>query len=92
MQLRARQINFDGTMQPESLLDVRTCTCCQTSAARTASGDIVAVYRDKYDDVYTVPLSPYINTSTVISDHLRRAAKMRSRERRRQHPRRQLTF
>ena len=54
--------------------------------------EIVAVYRDKYDDVYTVPLSPYINTSTVISDHLRRAAKMRSRERRRQHPRRQLTF
>ena len=50
MQLRARQINFDGTMQPESLLDVRTCTCCQTSAARTASGDIVAVYRDRTAD------------------------------------------
>ena len=50
MQLRARQINFDGTMQPESLLDVRTCTCCQTSATRTASGDIVAVYRDRTAD------------------------------------------
>ena len=50
MQLRARQINFDGTMQPESLLDARACTCCQTSAARTASGDIVAVYRDRTAD------------------------------------------
>ncbi len=47
MQLRARQINSDGTMNPESLLDVRTCTCCQTSAVRTETGDIVAVYRDR---------------------------------------------
>ncbi|MBQ0802707.1 exo-alpha-sialidase [Sulfitobacter sp. M220] len=50
MQLRARQINSDGTMKPESLLDARACTCCQTSAARTASGDIVAVYRDRTAD------------------------------------------
>ncbi|WP_299566622.1 sialidase family protein [uncultured Sulfitobacter sp.] len=50
MQLRARQINSDGTMSAESLLDVRTCTCCQTSAARTGSGDIVAVYRDRTAD------------------------------------------
>lgn len=50
MQLRARQINSDGTLNAESLLDVRTCTCCQTSAARTGSGDIVAVYRDRTAD------------------------------------------
>lgn len=50
MQLRARQINSDGTMKPESLLDARACTCCQTSAARTASGDIVVVYRDRTAD------------------------------------------
>jgi hypothetical protein len=38
MQLRARQINSDGTLNAESLLDVRSCTCCQTSAARAGSG------------------------------------------------------
>jgi hypothetical protein len=47
MQVRARKINPDGTMKPESLLDVRACTCCQTSAARTDTGGIVAVYRDR---------------------------------------------
>jgi hypothetical protein len=47
MQLRARQVDSDGAMKPESLLDARACTCCQTSAARTASGDFVAVYRDR---------------------------------------------
>ncbi|MFC4670617.1 exo-alpha-sialidase [Seohaeicola nanhaiensis] len=50
MQLRARQINSDGTLNAESLLDVRSCTCCQTSAARAGSGDIVAVYRDRTAD------------------------------------------
>jgi len=50
MQLRSRQINSDGTMKPESLLDARACTCCQTSAARTGSGDMVAVYRHRTAD------------------------------------------
>ena len=50
MQLRSRQINSDRTMKPESLLDARACTCCQTSAARTGSGDMVAVYRDRTAD------------------------------------------
>lgn len=47
MQVRARRITPDGTMTPEILLDARACTCCQTSAARTGAGDIVAAYRDR---------------------------------------------
>ena len=47
MQVRARRITPDGTMAAESLLDERACTCCQTSAARTGAGDIVAAYRDR---------------------------------------------
>ena len=47
MQVRARRVTPDGTMAPESLLDARACTCCQTSAVRTGAGDIVAVYRDR---------------------------------------------
>lgn len=47
MQVRARQIDPDGTMGPESLLDARACTCCQTSAVRTGAGEIIAAYRDR---------------------------------------------
>lgn len=47
MQVRSRQIDPDGTMGPESLLDARACTCCQTSAVRIGTGDIIAVYRDR---------------------------------------------
>jgi len=47
MQVRARRITPDGTMGPESLLDERACTCCQTSAVRIDTDDIIAVYRDR---------------------------------------------
>lgn len=47
MQVRARSISPDGSMGPESLLDARACTCCQTSAVRIGTGDIIAVYRDR---------------------------------------------
>ena len=47
MQLRARNITPDGALSPEILLDARTCTCCQTSAVRTETGDVIAVYRDR---------------------------------------------
>jgi hypothetical protein len=47
MQVRARRITPDGTMGPETLLDQRACTCCQTSAARNAAGDVIAAYRDR---------------------------------------------
>lgn len=47
MQVRSRRIMPDGTMGPESLLDQRACTCCQTSAVRNAAGEIIAAYRDR---------------------------------------------
>jgi hypothetical protein len=50
IQLRARQIGPDGTMQPESLVDMRACSCCQTSATTNGSGEIVAVYRDRTEN------------------------------------------
>lgn len=47
MQVRVRHITPDGTIGPESLLDPRACTCCQTSAARNGAGEIIAAYRDR---------------------------------------------
>lgn len=49
MSLRAALIDRAGSLSDEMLLDERTCDCCQTSAARTASGAIVA-YRDRSED------------------------------------------
>lgn len=46
MSLRFRSIGPDGTPSPEEVLDPRTCDCCQTAAAETASGPIVA-YRGR---------------------------------------------
>jgi hypothetical protein len=47
MQLRARPITSDGEMGKDTLLDMRTCTCCQTSAVVTDGEDVLAVYRDR---------------------------------------------
>jgi hypothetical protein len=47
MQLRARSITSDGEMGKDTLLDMRTCTCCQTSAVVTDGEDVLAVYRDR---------------------------------------------
>lgn len=47
MQLRATKIGTDGGLSEDVLLDARTCTCCQTDAATTSEGNVVAVYRDK---------------------------------------------
>lgn len=47
MQLRARSIASYGLMTDDTLLDERTCTCCQTSAVLTDAGTILAVYRDR---------------------------------------------
>ena len=50
MQLRARSIAADGLMTNDTLLDERTCTCCQTSAVVTDAGTTLAVYRDRSAD------------------------------------------
>lgn len=47
MQLRARLVASDGAMSEETLLDARTCTCCQTSAAVTGDGTVLVAYRDR---------------------------------------------
>ncbi len=47
MQLRATTIGTDGHLSEDIALDVRTCSCCQTSAAITDSGTVIAVYRDR---------------------------------------------
>ena len=50
MALRSVDINSDGVMSEETVLDPRTCTCCQTSAAVTTGGTIVVAYRDRSPD------------------------------------------
>ncbi len=46
MSLRYAEIDEAGEIHAETLLDARTCDCCQTSAALTSAGPIV-VYRDR---------------------------------------------
>ncbi len=62
MQLRAALIGSDGTLGEEMLIDQRTCTCCQTSAAMTGDGTVVLVYRDRTaDDVRDISVVSYRN-------------------------------
>jgi hypothetical protein len=49
MTLRHAEIAADGSLSAEQELDARTCDCCQTTAARTADGIIVA-YRGRTPD------------------------------------------
>ena len=49
MTLRTATLGHDGTLAEEAELDNRICDCCQTSAAATANGVIVA-YRDRSDE------------------------------------------
>ena len=46
MSIRYAEIDEAGKIQAETLLDSRTCDCCQTSAALTSAGPII-VYRDR---------------------------------------------
>ncbi|MGH8250839.1 MAG: sialidase family protein [Steroidobacteraceae bacterium] len=48
MTLRYARIGQDGTLADEAQLDARVCDCCQTSAAMTTDGPVVA-YRDRSD-------------------------------------------
>lgn len=59
MTLRYRTLDAEGNAGPEMLVDGKVCDCCQTAAAMTSSGPIVA-YRDRTDaeirDIYTTRL------------------------------------
>lgn len=46
MQVRFGSLLPDGTMGPETVLDTRSCECCQTRLVRTTSG-LVASWRDR---------------------------------------------
>ena len=46
MTLRFAALDQDGRLTEEAFLDARTCDCCQTAAART-SGGLVVAYRDR---------------------------------------------
>ena len=46
MMLRYAAIDADGRLSDEAQLDERVCECCQTSAAMTSNGIVVA-YRDR---------------------------------------------
>lgn len=50
MQLRSTTIARDGALGDDVALDIRTCTCCQTSAAVTGKGDVLVAYRDLTED------------------------------------------
>jgi hypothetical protein len=49
MQLRATTLTDDGITGPDVGVDLQTCSCCQTSLTSTASGTILAAYRDRTD-------------------------------------------
>jgi hypothetical protein len=49
MAVRAAALRADGTVVGETMLDGRTCECCQVAMARTSSG-LIAVYRDRSAD------------------------------------------
>jgi hypothetical protein len=50
MQLRATTVGGDRSLSDDLLLDDRTCTCCQTSAAVTGDGTVLLAYRDRMVD------------------------------------------
>lgn len=47
MTLRFTTLEADGQLGEERLVDGRVCECCQTSAVKTDSGDVLVVYRDR---------------------------------------------
>jgi hypothetical protein len=48
MTLRYAMLRKNGVLEQEALLDAKVCECCQTSAALTSQGAVVA-YRDRSD-------------------------------------------
>jgi hypothetical protein len=49
MALMHTTVEADGSLGPEATLDMRVCECCQTSAAATSDGLLVA-YRDRTEE------------------------------------------
>ncbi len=49
-QLRARVVLADGRLEPEAVLDDRTCDCCQTDLVPLPGGGYLAAWRDRDPD------------------------------------------
>ncbi|MBT8181662.1 MAG: hypothetical protein KJO53_08745, partial [Eudoraea sp.] len=49
MTLRAAKVSAYGEVHNDTVLDSRTCDCCQTSAAITTNGPVV-IYRDRSEE------------------------------------------
>ena len=59
MALRSAPVLANGQTGTEQVIDAKVCECCQTSAARTSDGVIVA-YRDKSDgDIRDIAVSRF---------------------------------
>ena len=50
VQLRSTTIGKDGTLGRDTPLDLRACSCCQTSASITGDGTVLVAYRDRTAD------------------------------------------
>lgn len=50
MQLRAAFLDSDGELTAETVLDLQTCTCCQTSATVAEHDTVLVAYRDRTAD------------------------------------------
>src|SRR5205823_4202630 len=57
MALRARSYDRNGAEQPEAVVNRRTCECCQTAAAATPDGPIVAFRNRTADEIRDVYVS-----------------------------------
>ncbi len=74
MELRFTTVTASGTVEPDELLDARTCECCQTALAVTTQG-LVAAYRDRSpDEVRDIAIVRFIdgawtNPVHVADDH-----------------------
>jgi hypothetical protein len=49
MRLGFAHFSAAGTMLPDTVLDARTCDCCQTAIAQTSNGPVV-LYRDRLEN------------------------------------------
>lgn len=61
MTLRAAEVSSNGTVSNDTLLDGKTCSCCQTTAAITDNGPIV-LYRDRTDkEIRDIAITRQVN-------------------------------
>ena len=66
MNLRAAKVLFTGDVISDTLIDEKTCDCCQTTAVITQKGPVI-VYRDRSDEeVRDIYISRMVDGSWTI--------------------------